>query len=186
MHGYKYFIWLVALFTFCFAPLDAAKRKASSKTPKPPQPTLESPQKKPFSIIPPKGWECIDDKKQLPAKVELVFIGTGKGQFTPSLNLATEETSLSVVEYVKLAQMHHASQGETTCRSLGTLETQEGPAHMLQIDRNTQWGVVRFIQGTVIKNGVAYVITTTCLQEDFIDLSPHFLRAIQSFTINPL
>lgn len=141
---------------------------------------------KPFSMTAPKGWECIDDKKQLPAKVELVFIGTGKGQFTPSINLATENTEMTMQEYVKLAKQYHESQGETKCRSLGALDTKEGPAELLQIDRQTQWGPVRFIQASLIKQGTAYVITATCLQEDFNEFSSSFFKAIQTFTINQL
>lgn len=139
-----------------------------------------------YALQAPKGWQCINDKKQLPSKVEMVFIGTGKGQFTPSINLATEKTEMTLKEYVDLSKQYHEGQGETTCRSLGTIETNMGSAHMLQIDRQTQWGTVRFLQASLIKNGSAFVITATCLLEDYNALSAQFIRSIQSFTINPV
>lgn len=137
-----------------------------------------------FSMAAPKGWQCISDKAQLPAKVQMVYIGTGKGQFTPSINLATEETSLGLEEYVKVARSYHESQGETSCHSLGSLQTPAGKAIVIQIDRNTQWGPVRFVQAALINNGNAYVITATCLLEDFNAFAAQFFKAIQTFTIN--
>ncbi len=139
----------------------------------------------PYGLTPPKGWQCISDKEQLPGKVELVYIGHGQaGQFIPSVNLALEETSLPLEEYVSLAKEYHETQGETICTRLGNIETQEGTAQIIQIDRKTGWGDVRFIQASAIQNGVAYVITATCLKEDFSSYCAPFFKAIQSFTIN--
>lgn len=137
-----------------------------------------------YSLNAPKGWQCISDKKQLPAKVEVVFIGIAKGQFTPSFNIATEDTDMTVENYVDTAKRYHESQGETICRSLGTIETHEGQAQLLQIDRKTQWGPIRFIQATLIKEKKAFVLTATCLQSDFNENFPYFIKMIQSFAIN--
>jgi hypothetical protein len=159
------------------------KPKAPKEAPK----IIESPEKtvsqKAFSFAAPKGWQCIDDKTQLPAKVEIVYIGTGKGGFTPSLNLATETTTLSIDEYVNLAKNYHESNGQTKCHNLGSLETKAGGAHLLQIDRTTQWGPVRFLQASLINKGVAYVLTATCLEKEFATHYPHFLNAIQTLEI---
>lgn len=137
-----------------------------------------------FYFTPPKGWERIDDPSQLPQKVKLIYIGNGKGQFSPSINLACEETTVPIEEYVTLAKSYHESSGDTRCSCLGTLDTRVGTAYLLQIDRPTQWGNVRFIQGVVIKAETAYVITATCLHEEFGSLAPQFFKAIQSFTLH--
>lgn len=137
-----------------------------------------------FTMTPPKGWYCINDKKELPGKVQAVYIGNGNGTFTPSLNLATEKTDMQITEYVALAKKYHMSQGETKCQDLGTLKTKSGEAYILQIDRKTQWGDVRFIQASLIKDGIAYVLTGTCLNKEFSTLCPQFFQSIQSFTLD--
>lgn len=134
-------------------------------------------------ITPPKGWECIQEASQLPQKVKFIYIGTGKKSFSPSINLACEETTLQLDGYVETAKAYHESQSETRCAILGNLETKAGVAKVMQIERPTQWGMVRFLQAIVIRGSDAYVITATCLKEEFPSLSPQFFKAIQSFTI---
>lgn len=136
-----------------------------------------------FSIVPPKGWDCINDPEQLPQKVSVIYIGAGKTQFTPSINLASEETSLQPEEYLALAKSYHQGQGDTRCKQLGTVDTKAGKAQLLQIDRQTQWGDVRFIQAVLVRDKKAYVVTATCLQEEFSFLSPQIFKSIQSFAI---
>jgi len=137
-----------------------------------------------LSVVPPKGWDSISDPEQLPEKVCMIYIGTGKGQFSPSINLAYEETTLYPDEYMALAKSYHEGQGDTRCKQLGTIDTKAGKANLLQIDRNTQWGNVRFIQAVVLREKTAYVITATCLQEDFAALSAQLFKSIQTFSVN--
>ncbi len=134
-----------------------------------------------FSMTGPRGWNFVDDKTQLPGKIALIFVGEGKGGFTPSINVAMEETDMQISEYVKLAKEYHTDQTGTVCQSMGQVQTRSGMAEVLQIERGTQWGDVRFIQASLIQNGKAYVITATCLTEEFSQLAPHFFKSIQSF-----
>lgn len=136
-----------------------------------------------FSLLAPKGWECIADKKQLPAKVEAVYIGNGKHGFTPSINLSMEETSLTLSQYVSLAKEYHESHPDTRTAILGMIDTKSGKAELLQIDRKTQFGPVRFLQCMIILNKKAYVLTATCLESEFAHFSPSFLAAIKSLNI---
>lgn len=140
----------------------------------------------PYLTSPPKGWECINDPAQLPTKVKVIFIGPGHGnsQFTPSLNVACEETRLPIDEYVSMAKMYHEKQAGTRCTPLGTINTPAGVARLMQIDRPSQWGDVRFIQAMLIKDGDAYVATATCLKSDFSVLSTQIFKALQSFNID--
>lgn len=135
------------------------------------------------SIVPPKGWERINDPEQLPQKVSVIYVGTGKSQFTPSINLASEETTLYPDEYMSLAKSYHLGQGDTRCKQLGAIDMQAGKANLLQIDRPTQWGNVRFLQAVLVRDQKAYVITATCLQEEFMSLSTQLFKSIQSFSI---
>ncbi|MCC5831420.1 MAG: hypothetical protein JJU12_00050 [Chlamydiales bacterium] len=136
-----------------------------------------------FSLTPPKGWDCINDPGQLPQRVSIIYIGAGKTQFTPSLNVATEPTDLPLDQYLSIAKSYHQAQGDTRCKQLGTVDTRAGKAQLLQIDRVTQWGNVRFIQAVLIRDKKAYVVTATCLQEEFSSLSSQIFKSIQSFTI---
>ncbi len=137
-----------------------------------------------LSVVPPKGWERIRDPEQLPQKVSVIYIGSGKSPFSPSINLATEETTLPVNEYMTLAKSYHIAQANTHCKQLGTIDTNAGKANLLQIDRPTQWGPVRFIQGVIVQDEKAFVVTATCLQEEFASLSAQIFKSIQSFTIS--
>ncbi len=136
-----------------------------------------------FTFIPPKGWDCVQDRDQLPKKVQVVYIGTGNANFMPSLNLAEEPVTISLREYVSAAKTYHEAEPETACRELGTIKTKAGNAHVLQIDRKTGWGDVRFIQATLIVNNIAYVITGTCLRDEFGTFCPAFFEAIQTFDV---
>lgn len=135
------------------------------------------------SITVPKGWSCVKDTSQLPQKIVVVYVGPSKNQFTPSINIACENTDLSCEKYIELAKKYHESTGDARCKFMGSIATQAGSASILQIDRSTQWGNIRFMQAILIRSNVAYVVTTTCLQEEFAALSSQFLRSIQSFTI---
>jgi len=135
------------------------------------------------ALTPPKGWECIKDPEQLPEKILCIYVGKGKGQFTPSINIAHEETKFEIEEYIKLAKSYHESQANAKCTKIGKIETKAGPLQLLQIDTSTQWGNVRFLQAILIKDSAAYVITATCLQEEFSQLSAHLFKSIQTFSI---
>lgn len=154
---------------------------SENKTTKPLKQSKKTEPSLPFSFTPPKKWQCIADKEALPAKVMAIYIGTGKKGFTPSINIATEETEASLLEYINLAKQYHESQSETQCYNLGSYETKGGSLELLQIDKKTQWGNIRFLQGTLIAGKTAFVLTATCLEEEYSTYYPQFLQAFQSF-----
>ncbi len=140
-----------------------------------------------YLASPPKGWECIVDEKQLPQKVKAIFVGTGHGnsQFTPSINIASESTQLSLKDYVAQAKSYHEGRAGTRCALLGNMATAAGSAEMLQIDRPSQWGDIRFVQAMLLQDGEAYVVTATCLKQEFSAFSSQIFKAIQSFSLPP-
>lgn len=139
-----------------------------------------------FHITQPKGWDCINDSSQLPETVECLYIGAGKSTFRPTINVAYERTDMSLSDYFQKAKNYHQSEPETTCQELGSIKTKSGEAKVLQIDRNTGWGMVRFIQASIILNQTAYVITATCLREEFGACCPTFFETIQSFEVDAI
>lgn len=138
-----------------------------------------------FIVHPPKGWERIDDPSQLPQKIRIIYIGksAAHSSFTPSLNVACEKTNLPIQEYVAYAKSYHEGQSQTVCKPLGKVKTEAGVAEVLQIDRPSQWGDIRFVQAMLIQGGEAYVVTATCLKEEFSGLSVQMFKAIQSLSI---
>lgn len=136
-----------------------------------------------YKLEGPQGWECISDPTQLPAKVKIVYIGSGKWQLTPSINLACESSPLTLPQYIEEAKAYHEKTADTKATKLGPIMTKAGEAQLLQVDRKTGWGQVRFIQAALMSDQNAYVITATCLQEDFGRVSRAFFQTIQSFAL---
>jgi len=135
-----------------------------------------------FTLKNPKGWDCITDTEQLPTKIKMICIAAGKWDFTPSINLASEESDLVLDKYVKRAKEYHELTADTHCCYLGSIKTAAGEAKLLQIDRATAWGQMRFIQAAILIDGVAYVMTATCLQKDFAVFFREFFQSMKTFT----
>lgn len=131
----------------------------------------------------PDGWGCVTDEAQLPKKIRLIAIGESKGKFTPSINLATEETEQSIAEYIESAKHYHESEPNTQVTKLGFIPTKAGKAQLLQIDRKSDFGVIRFLQAALIDESIAYVITATCLKDEFPSFCKRFFDSIKSFEI---
>ncbi|MCH9610902.1 MAG: hypothetical protein S4CHLAM81_05270 [Chlamydiales bacterium] len=134
-----------------------------------------------FSV--PDGWECVTDQTQLPKKVQVLAISPTKTRFTPSINIATEDTEQTISDYVETAKLYHESEGQTKVTRMGQIPTKAGSAELLQIDRKTDFGVVRFIQAAIIEQETAYVITATCLRDEFASYCSSFFDSIKSFEI---
>ncbi|MCH9608950.1 MAG: hypothetical protein S4CHLAM45_03090 [Chlamydiales bacterium] len=135
------------------------------------------------SISQPKGWDRIQDPNQLPAKIELIYVGSAQSKFRPSINVAKEEISVPLNDYVEAAKEYHSRAPQTLIQELGTIKTASGPGKLLQIDRKTEWGNVRFIQASIAIDKVAYVITGTCLKEEFGTYCTTFFDAIKTFKV---
>ena len=133
----------------------------------------------------PQGWECVTDQSQLPKKVQMLAICPKKSKFTPSINIASEETDQNLNEYMETAQLYHESEGITQVTKLGQIPTKAGPAQLIQIDRTTDFGQVRFLQAALIQNEMAYVVTATCLKDEFSTYCGSFFESIKSLDLEP-
>lgn len=135
----------------------------------------------PFEITFPKNWDRIEDPTQLPKKVNCLVLGPVKQNFTPSINIASEKTPLSAIEYLKEAKKFHESLPLTKCHYIGELKTRSGPAPAMLIDKFTDWGGVRFLQVMIVEDGLAYVLTGTCLENEFPEFEKTFVDTFCSF-----
>jgi len=130
-------------------------------------------------FIPPKNWQAIAEKK-LPQNVTQMAKGYGKKELPPSINLSIEKTSLNIEQYTKAIKAVHLSNRLNSWVKLGNIDTAAGEAVLTQIRSKCEWGAIRMLQCFMVKNGHAYVITTTALEEEFPKFYREFFSSIQS------
>ncbi len=122
---------------------------------------------------PPEGWELADPTRLSPT-IKMAFIKKADG-LCPSLNLAEEEISADLTEYLKIVKSIHERDRTNHWRKLGKIKTLAGEAQLTEIEKPTKWGKVRMLQLILLKEGKAYVITASALKKDF----PHYYREFQ-------
>lgn len=129
---------------------------------------------------PPQDWKVIEHADSL---VKITFVGKPKKNCNPLINLATEKVSISLKEYVAIVQKNCAIDPNREWRDLGRFSTRAGEGRLLEIIRKTTGGDLSQLQLILVKNGTAYVITTSCAKEEFLELSELFYTTLKSFTV---
>jgi hypothetical protein len=124
---------------------------------------------------PPREW-TIADPGALSSHVQVAFIKPRAQGFCPSINLAIEETSVSLSEYLKAVKGIHEQDRANQWRALGKVKTAAGMAQLTQIDTPSEWGPLRLLQLILIKDAHAYILTAAALKEEF----SQFYQEIQS------
>ncbi|MBJ7449883.1 MAG: hypothetical protein JHC93_05945 [Parachlamydiales bacterium] len=133
------------------------------------------------SFISPKGWKIID-KKLLPGNVKCLVQGRTLNDVPPSLNLAVENCTSSLENYLKSAKSIFVSKGDSW-QQLGTIKTRSGPAALVLITQDSPFGQVRLMQAFIQQNNVIYLLTATALKEEFNKYYSDFFKAFQSFSL---
>ena len=83
-------------------------------------------------FTPPPSWEIADPKT--PSKRVIVgFVDKSKSGFRPSLNLTRERVTIPLDEYLAIVQKNCEAKKQPW-RHLGKIETQSGPAELIQIE----------------------------------------------------
>lgn len=131
-------------------------------------------------FIPPAGWDFADPKILAP-RVKIAFIGKAKSVLAPSIILAEEDIKVGLPEYLKAVQTIYEKTRKTSCRHMGSIQTQAGLAHLMQIDTETKYGPLRKLQLIFIKDSKAYVLTTSALKKEFSVYSDAFHKTLLSF-----
>ncbi len=131
----------------------------------------------------PQDWKIAKDVSLSP-KVKIGYIENEKKSFIASINLATEKTDVSIDEYLERVSMIHGSNPSTSWKSLGSIQTQSGKAHLTQIDNKSPIGDIRILQSILIDNGFAYILTGVCLKKDIGNHYQTFLDVFSSFFVH--
>lgn len=134
-------------------------------------------------FTPPAGWD-IADPRSLSPRVKIAFLKSTSNGFCPSINLAVEETSVSLNEYLKAVKMIHEQDRSNHWRALGKVKTNAGLAQLTEIDSKTEWGAIRILQLIFLKDGQAYVITASALREEFSNYYKEIQSAFRSLTLS--
>jgi hypothetical protein len=129
---------------------------------------------------PPQEWKVIEHVDSL---VKITFVGKPKKNCNPLINLATEKVSISLKEYVSIVQKNCEADPNREWRDLGHFSTLAGQGRLIEIIRKTTGGDLSQLQLILVKNGSAYVITTSCAKEEFLGLSHLFYTTLKSFTV---
>jgi hypothetical protein len=133
-------------------------------------------------FIPPEGWEIADPKTFKPS-VKISFLKRSSKGFCPSINLAVEETQVSLNDYLKAVRAIHEQDRNTHWRALGKVRTAAGLAQLTEIDSSTELGPIRILQLILIKEGQAYILTAAAHKEEFADYYKDFQSAFRSLTL---
>jgi hypothetical protein len=134
-------------------------------------------------FIPPENWDIVDPKTLSP-KVKMAFLkNSGKG-FCPSINLAVEETDVSLSDYLKAVKAIHEQDRNNHWRPLGKVRTAAGLAQLTEIDSTTEWGPVRILQLILMRDKCAYVLTAAALKEEISHYYQEIQCAFRSLTLS--
>lgn len=131
----------------------------------------------------PQDWKIATDVSLSP-KVKIGYTENEKKNFIASINLATEKTDASIDEYLERVSMIHESTPSTSWKSLGSIQTQSGKAHLTQIDNKSPIGDIRILQSILIDHGYAYILTGVCLKKDIGNHHQRFLDTFSSFFVH--
>lgn len=134
-------------------------------------------------FVPPENWD-IADPRSLSPKVKIAFLkNSGKG-FSPSINLAIEDTDVSLADYLKAVKAIHEQDRNNRWRSLGKVRTASGLAQLTEIDSTSEWGPVRILQLILIKDKRAYVLTAAALKEEMSNYYKDIQSSFRSLTLS--
>lgn len=134
-------------------------------------------------FVPPENWE-IADPKTLSPSVKIAFLKNSPKGFSPSINLAVEETDVSLNDYLKAVKAIHEQDRNNQWRSLGKVHTAAGLGQLTEVDSKTEWGAVRILQLILVKDKHAYVLTAAALRGEMPNYYQEIQSAFRSFTIS--
>jgi hypothetical protein len=133
-------------------------------------------------FLPPEGWDCVQSPK-LSEHVQIGFLGKGSSEFRPSLNLATEETTLSLKDYVKAVKEIHEQELQMNWRDLGEFTFRAGKGRLGEITGSSPFGELKMLQGIFLSQGTAYILTAAAHKDDFTKDRSSLVSAIRSLAL---
>lgn len=133
---------------------------------------------------PPEGWLGVKPDEASAAGL-VAFIGKAKKEVSPSLSFTTEATDLSLKEYIKAVKEVHESDLHVAWRDLGELTFRGGKGRLGEVCNSTPFGEMKILQGILVRDGCAYILTGASLQEEFSEHRSSLVAAIRSLTFLP-
>lgn len=131
----------------------------------------------------PKGWQIADPSKY-GRGVKIGFIASKRKIFTPSMTLTLEKVGKTSLEtYLKVIEKHNQ---HNHYRELGSLQTKNGPARLIQLDIKNQWGVIRVLQAISVYEGYAIIHAASVLKEEFLSVHEKLLASFKSLEVSPI
>ncbi|QXE26949.1 hypothetical protein [Chlamydia buteonis] len=138
-----------------------------------------------YTIRIPNNWQCINDKTQLPEKLDVVFIGQGTGSLTPTINISQEIISKNQPEYIEEILAYHKANDMTLESSVFThIQSLNGEFTIIKTEKNSSWGKVFCLQGVAVINHKAFIFTSTATLDDYPNVSLIFLKTVSSFKLS--
>lgn len=132
---------------------------------------------------PPASWQYVHPKK--PTEYILAsFVGNGSGSFHPSINLAIEETELSLKDYVKAVKAVHTREPNTKWRDLGPFSMKAGQGRLTEISSQNPGGEIKVLQAIFVKDNIAYILTCSMLKKEFPEIQKDVLNSLQSLFLS--
>ncbi|WP_213318214.1 hypothetical protein [Chlamydiifrater volucris] len=137
-----------------------------------------------YSIHLSSDWQCIEDKQQLPEKIDLLFIGKGISSLTPTINVASELTQKNSTEYAEEIISYHLQDPNTFSSSVfSTVRSPCCEFIIIKTEKNSCWGQVVFLQAVTVKNRKVYLFNCMSAWDDFPSISQEFLKTVTSFQL---
>jgi hypothetical protein len=133
-------------------------------------------------FTPPSGWEFVQPPKPDPY-IQAAFLGKGKSDYRPLLNLAIEEIDVPLKEYLKSVREIHESEMKVEWRDLGPFTFRSGKGRLTEITSDSPRGVLKMLQGILVLDQTAYILTGSVLKEEFSSWQKQLLDALHSLTI---
>jgi len=132
-------------------------------------------------FTPPDNWELSDP--QTPSKHAICgFIDKKVSGFCPSIHLTHEVISCNIEEYLEIVYQN-AKAKKQKWRKMGTIETQSGPARLVQIELNNSLGKVSLLQAILPYGNDVHILTAGALKKDLSKCASLFHEAFTSMHV---
>lgn len=129
----------------------------------------------------PEHWSFAD-LASLPKTIKVMVVGKGNFEFPPSLHLGTEPFVGTLKEYMQIIKEINEAKN-VDWRDLGMIQTEAGRGHLIQMDKKTQWGDVRYLQLILIRNEVVHIMTAAALKKEFSKFYKEFFASLKSLHV---
>lgn len=132
-----------------------------------------------FLFTPPENWK-VQDPKTYTQFVQIAFVNEEKGFFRPSLNLAVEKNVGSELEFLECVNIIQKKKKHSKWKKRSEIKTDAGVIHLFEDEQITKAGAIKILQGILVKDETAYLLTANCLVKDLITFLPLYTKTFKS------